>query len=92
MYLTFVDTDGSNGTVSTDWAVEYDGRFTDRIETVVSDREDGEKATSSDLQDFSIVLFEEAFLTEIRFVENTHHQHERSREISTARREFQQTS
>jgi hypothetical protein len=70
MYLSFIDSDGSRGTVSADWVVEYDGRFAKPIETAVSNAKYDGNATGNELQDLSMDLFREIPLSEIRFVEN----------------------
>lgn len=77
MYLAFVDRDSVKGTVSTDWTVEYDGQFTDTIETVVSDAQYNGNATAKELQELSLDLFGEGQLAEIRFVEDTQRHDER---------------
>lgn len=81
MYLEFVDADGATGRVSTDWAVEYDGQFSETIGTIVSEAKYDGNASGDELQDLSVALFLGTPLREIRFADNGQPQHKRNGEL-----------
>lgn len=68
MHLAFVDTHGIDGTISTDWSVEYDGLDADAVVSLVDQAKDSEAATLRDLQELSIELFDECDLRAVEIV------------------------
>lgn len=66
--VEFVDTDGATGTIFADLTIDYEGRFAETIDAVVSSADCDGTATDDDLQDISVELYIEGHFAKLDLV------------------------